>query len=188
MDSYKLAIKWFARDSSTIAPEALLPVFQAWIQNRSLPAHQMIDVANYAHVQHGPGVVLVAHEANFAYDLAEGKPGLLYLRQRPLSGTFEQRLSAVCAASLGACALLEQAPGLAFHTDRLLLRINDRLLAPNTADTFRQVEPALSGFFSALFAGPVKLEYRSGANRAFEVEIQGSANGASANDLLARVK
>jgi hypothetical protein len=188
MDSYKLAIKWFAQDAKAVALEALVPVFHSWIQNRSLPNHQAIDVANYAHVVHGPGVVLVAHEGNFAYDLAEGRPGLLYYRQRPLSGNFEQRLSAVCAASLAACALLEQSPGIAFHTDRVLLRINDRLLAPNTAETFKSVEPALRTFFSTLLGGPVTLKHLAGVERPFEVAIQGPTHGGSPGTLLSRIK
>jgi hypothetical protein len=188
MDSYKLAIKWFARDSSAVAPEALVPVFHSWIQNRSLPNHQAIDVANYAHVVHGPGVVLVAHEGNFAYDLAEGRPGLLYTRQRPLSGTFEQRLSAVCAASLAASAMLEQTPGIAFHTDRVLFRINDRLLAPNTVETFKSVEPELNTFFSTLLGAAVKLEHLPAVDRPFEVAIQGSATSASLGSLRSRIK
>ena len=34
----------------------------------------------------GPGIVLIADEADFAYDLADGQIGLHYVRKRDLAG------------------------------------------------------------------------------------------------------
>jgi hypothetical protein len=94
----------------------------------------------------------------------------------------------VCAASLAAGAMLEQTPGIAFHTDRVLFRINDRLLAPNTVETFKSVEPELNTFFSTLLGGAVKLEHLPAVDRPFEVAIQGSATSASLGSLRSRIK
>jgi hypothetical protein len=188
MDSFKLAIKFFADASSTLECAALAPVFQSWIQQAVFPGHQLIDVADYKHVINGPGVMLIAHEGHFGYDLADGKPGLLYARQRSLTGSFEQKLHSIAATALAACGRIEQAvPGkVRFRTDSVLFRINDRLLAPNSAETFRQVEPQLQAFFGKLLGGPVRLEHRADPARPLDVAVHGKGAD-SVEQLLARL-
>jgi hypothetical protein len=188
MDSFKLALKFFADPSSTVTCEELVPVFHAWIQNQAIPGHQLIDVADYKHVINGPGVMLIAHEGHFGYDLAEGQPGLLYARQRSMTGSFEQRLHEVAATALSACGLIEQAlPGkIRFRTDKVSFRINDRLLAPNTAETFRTVEPQLQAFFGKLLGAPVRLAHHVDSVRPFEVDVHGKG-GNSIEHLLAKL-
>jgi hypothetical protein len=178
MDSSKLAFKFFADDSSTLLPEELIPVFHTWIQNQVVPGHQLIDVADYKHVINGPGVMLIAHEGQFGYDLGEGKPGLLYSRMRPLDGSFESRLSDAAAVALTGCVRLEQAlPGkIRFRSDRVLFRINDRLAAPNNPATFQGLQPQLHSFFTKLLGGDVQIEYRHDADRPFEVVIHTQAD------------
>jgi hypothetical protein len=189
MDSHKIDIKFFLKNPSAIEPEALKPVFHSWIQNSSIPNHVLIDVADYVHVSKGPGVVLVTHEANFAFDLGEGRPGIFYFRQRPLPGTFRQRLRAISTAALEACTRIEEAiPKARFKTDEVLLRINDRLLAPNTQQTFAAVEPAMREFFTGLFAGPVRFKQRLDAHRPFEAAVHATNTAGSAADLLSRVQ
>ena len=177
MDSSKLAVKFFADDSSTLTLEELVPVFHSWIQNQAVPGHQLIDVADYKHVTNGPGIMLIAHEGQFGYDLGEGKPGLLYSRMRALQGSFEKKLSDVAAVALTACSRIEQAvPGkIHFRTDRVLFRINDRLAAPNTPATFKLLESQLQAFFGKLLGGAVRMEHRTDAARPFEIVVQGQA-------------
>src|SRR5581483_1646097 len=94
MDSHKLAVKFFIEDPSGLkTDEDFVPVFHRWIQTRAIADHQLIDVADYAHVKEGPGTLLVSHEANFHADLGGGRLGLLYVRKQPLpGGTFAERL------------------------------------------------------------------------------------------------
>ena len=54
--------------TSGVELEEFIPVFHDWIQTQQL-AELLIDVADYRHVPHGPGVVLVAHDAHYAMDL-----------------------------------------------------------------------------------------------------------------------
>ena len=63
----------------------------------SIPDHLLIDVADYEHVPNGPGTVLVSHEANIHLDLADGRPGLLYIRKQPLKGDLRERIRALSA-------------------------------------------------------------------------------------------
>jgi hypothetical protein len=178
MDSSKLAFKFFADDSSTLSPEELMPVFHGWIQNQVVQHHQLIDVADYKHVINGPGVMLIAHEGQFGYDMGEGTPGLLYSRMRPLEGSFESRLSATASVALAACTRLEQTlPGkIAFRSDRVLFRINDRLAAPSTPATFQELLPQVQSFFTKLLGAAVQIEHRADVERPFEVVIRTRAN------------
>src|SRR5205814_1119849 len=120
----------------------------------ALADHLLIDVADYKHVPEGPGTVLVSHEANIYTDQGEGRLGLLYFRKQPFAGaaTFAERLRATFRDALEACNLLEEEPALhgrvRFRTDELLFRVYDRLLAPNTDETFAEVKPELEAFLS----------------------------------------
>jgi hypothetical protein len=194
MDSHKLIVKFFAEDPAPVALSEFVPVFHGLIQAKAFPDHLLIDVADYQHVHHGPGIVLVAHEANFYTDAGEGRPGLMYQRKQPIEGanSLSQRLAHVAAAALRACVRLEQEPVLEgrvrFRTDELLFRVNDRLLAPNTPETFRQVEPELRAFLSDLYPGDgISLEPRHSPQTLFEVRIK-TSNRSPAADLLEQLE
>src|SRR5205814_2440254 len=123
----------------------VVPVFHSWIQLHLISDHLLIDVADYAHLPDGPGVVLVSHEANFYFDRFDGKPGFTYQRKQSLPGSFEDRLRFCFGAALQACNLLEtnsSLPGIRLRTNEMELKINDRLLAPNTPETCAAVKPA----------------------------------------------
>jgi hypothetical protein len=176
MESSKLVVKFHA-----VAPPAdfkitdVVPVFHNWIQLHSVPNHLLIDVADYAHVPNGPGILLVSHEANFYLDDLDGKLGLTYSRKQPLPGSFADRVRYAVGAALEACGLLEGSTELAgklkFATDAITFQINDRLFAPNTLQTFEAVKSDLQKVFNDLFGSQVKLEYRQDNRRLFEVRI-----------------
>ena len=194
MDSSKLSIKLFARegqDPSAFAADVIVPVFHSWIQSHALPGHLLIDVADYAHVPDGPGTVLVSHEANLFTDRADGRPGLLYVRKQPLPGTFGQRLRTVIGTTLAAAAKLEEHPSLVgklkFRTDGFLFRVHDRLLAPNTPETFEQVKPELEAVAAELYpGGNVALDFRPSDAALFAVRVK-TATATDLATLLARL-
>lgn len=194
MDSHKLIVKFFADDPATVPSHAFVPVFHSIIQARAIPDHLLIDVTDYQHVHHGPGVLLAAHEANFYSDNGEGRLGLLYQRKQPLPGTsgLRDRLARVFVAALRACERLENDPAfegrLRFRTDEIVLRINDRLLAPNEPETFREVEPDLRAFLSDLYPGDeISLEPRHSPLTLFEVRVKAGSSPA-VSDLLERLE
>jgi hypothetical protein len=186
MESQKLCLKLFLKDPAALHGVRLLPIFQSWIQTHAIEDHLAIDVADYEHVPDGPGTVLVTHEANFSMDSANGRPGLLYQRKQALPGTFAERLPIIFRHTLLAAARLEQnPPGLKFRTDEMLFRIADRLLAPNTAETFEAVKPELEGFLLRLL-GPsasFRLEPNNSPRGLLEVIIK-STTSATVSDLL----
>jgi hypothetical protein len=78
----RLALKLFA--TRPIARADLHPfigVFHRFIQQAAVPG-LLIDVADYAHVPDGPGVILIGHEVDYGIDLAGGRTGLLTTRKR----------------------------------------------------------------------------------------------------------
>src|SRR5438045_9187319 len=114
MDSSKLSIKLYTDDrSADFRVQDVVPVFHSWIQTHAIDDHLLIDVADYAHVPDGPGVVLVAQEANIYLDRFDGRLGLTYSRRQPLDGSFADRLRYVVTAAIESAAPLEESPALA---------------------------------------------------------------------------
>src|SRR5438552_5518825 len=140
MQASKLQLKIFASPGATpVAPEAFIPVFHRWIKDHVLP-ELAIDVANYAHVPKGPGVVLIGHNCDYFADEGGGRLGLLHNRKRG-SIAPERRLEDLFRRTLHAAVLLQKEPalggaGLTFAPGEFLFRINDRLVAPATDETF----------------------------------------------------
>lgn len=166
MNAHKLQVKIFAEAGTHVALEAFIPVLHGWIKNHVLP-ELMIDVANYAHVPKGPGVVLIGHASDYFMDEADGRLGLLYNRKRAPPEP-SQRMGDAFRRALHAAALLEKEPllegKLRFAPGELLVRLNDRLLAPNDDATFDAVRPELEQLGGILFAGPFELA-RAGTPR-----------------------
>ncbi|MGA2500110.1 MAG: hypothetical protein ABSH20_20420 [Tepidisphaeraceae bacterium] len=185
---HKLSVKLFLQHPLVL--EEVVPVFHGWIQRQAVPGHLLIDVANYAHVEAGPGVALVAHEANFYLDLFAARPGLTYQRKQPAPGTFADRLHQAFADAISAAARLEEEPLLngkpKFHTDSFTLKIPDRLLAPNTDGTLAVLRPELESFATRLFGPNTTLTRYGEARDLFELEIR-PASGVPLSTLLSRL-
>src|SRR5688572_5264365 len=176
MDSHKIAVKLFVEDASRIDVHEFVPVFHGWIQRRAVPEHLLIDVSDYAHVHHGPGALLVAHEANFTTDQGEGRLGLMYARKQRVGGSFTDRLRQALIAALQGAQRLETDPALAgrikFRTDELLLSINDRLNAPSTPETFDAVRGELQQCFDDAYGAGVVLRHVGTNETPFKVEVK----------------
>jgi hypothetical protein len=189
MNAHKLQLKVYATPEAakTVSPEALIPVFHRWIKDHALP-ELTIDVANYGHVPEGPGVVLIGHGTDYFMDEGEGRLGLLHNRKRSGPGPAE-RLSDAARRTLYAAALLEKEPALggklAFATNELLFRVNDRLAAPNTDATFAALKPELEALGKQLFAGPFELQRVGGPKELFAVRFK-SATSTPLATLLER--
>ena len=132
MESVKYDLKLFLQEPAEVELEDFIPVFHDWIQHQRLD-ELLIDVVDYRHVHNGPGVMLIAHDAHYAIDMADGRMGLLYSRRRethPVRNAIQsvtERLHSVLQCALKACQLLEAEPSLQgrlkFRGDEMLLRI-----------------------------------------------------------------
>jgi hypothetical protein len=160
-DAHELEVKLYAREPFEPALHELVPIFHEWIQNDRLEGELLIDVADYAHVHHGPGVLLIGHAAQYGLDVGEGRPGLLYRRRREAEGAVRARLHTAFRSALRACRLLEREPALRgrlrFRTDEALLRIQNRLLAPNTPEVFEAVRDELAPVLAELYRGAARI-------------------------------
>ena len=173
MELQHVNVKVLLRNPEEIDLPAVVPVFHSWIQNQG-GGELLLDVADYRHVHAGPGIVLIGHAGNYSVDDTDGRLGIRYNRKIPLAGTNQDRLVQAASAALSACARLENEPllegALRFNGREVDVRINDRLLAPNTEETRRAAHGEFQTFFSNLFAGPeFDLAYPPEPRRSFGI-------------------
>jgi hypothetical protein len=166
MDIHRIQLKLFAQPGFVIDTHQSVRVFHRWIKERVLP-EQMVDVADYSHVQWGPRVALIGHGSDHYLDDGEGRPGLLYFRKR-MAPPPHQRLADAFRRCLTTASLLERDPGFEapprFGTAELLLRFVDRLQAPNTDAGYEPLREPVERFLLELYRGPVHV-VREGTER-----------------------
>jgi hypothetical protein len=189
-DLHRIGIKIPASDGAFPTRE-LIPVFHRWIQTAALPGHLLIDVADYDHVPEGPGILLVAHEANLGLDLIGGALGLLYYRKEPLAGDLAARLRACAGHALHACRMLERDPvlegRLRFNAGGLEIFANDRLRAPNEPATYEAFQPTLDGLLRTLYGdAKVAVTRPTDPRSRFGVTVDGPS--ATVDQLLSRLE
>ncbi|HTW75464.1 MAG TPA: hypothetical protein VMD56_11155 [Steroidobacteraceae bacterium] len=190
MDLHKLGIKFFAADAQRLDILKLIPMYHRWIQQNALE-ELLIDVADYSHVPAGPGVMLIAHEGNYALDETGHERGVLYYSKRRLDGELPERVAHVARKALNAARLMsadgELQGALQLRGNRLQFFANDRLQAPNTDAAYAQLQPALVSFLDRLYAGaPYALTREPDPRERLSVRVQ--ADGEVALEtLLARL-
>ncbi len=155
---HRLQVKVFTRDGGSIPSEACIHIFHRWIQTQAVDG-LAIDVADYSHVPDGPGIMLVGHEFDYAFDEV-GAPGLRYVRKKTVPDTFPAALNLVLLQLMKGARLLEEESSepvdISFDLARLEVTVLDRRLYPNRADTVAEITGALSGMIqSALKVGEV---------------------------------
>jgi len=145
-------VKLFLRNAEGLKTGDYTGVFNGWIQARA-PGELLVDVADYGHVHHGPGLVLIGHAANYSLDESGGRLGLLYNRKARVDGSNQDRLRQAVVAALRAAQKLEREQGFQFDGDELQITANDRRLAPNTPDTFAALKPDFVRLVNLLYGG-----------------------------------
>lgn len=186
MKPTKFQVKLYTGEGE-IELEKLVPIFHTWIREKKIPDELLIDVADYAHVPQGPGVVLIGHQSDYYLDVADDRPGLLYSRKRGFEGGLQPGIEDAFRRALRACQLLESETGLGFEfaTDEVLFRVQDRLAAPNDDATYDAYKGPLEEVANAFFGSSASLERIGSARDPFAVRIATGASGSVA-DALAR--
>jgi hypothetical protein len=156
MDLHKFGIKFFAAGAEQLDVLKLIPIYHRWIQQELLE-DLLIDVADYSHVPGGPGIMLIAHEGNYALDESQHERGVLYYSKRPLAGDLPERLAQVARKALTAAQLMSSDASLEgslrLPGNQLQFFANDRLAAPNTDAAYAELRPALERFLARLYGG-----------------------------------
>ena len=154
MDLQRINVKFFVADADGVALTDFIHIFNSWIQASD---GEYYDIADYNHVHAGPGVLLIAHEANISMDATGNRLGLLYNRKQPLGGGNIEKLYFVFRTALEFCHRIENETALKgrirFRGNETLFLISDRLLAPNTEEGFRAVRPDLEKLAGTLYGG-----------------------------------
>ena len=176
MDLQHVNVKFLVEGDLKVDPARFIEVFHQWIRDEALD-ELLIDVADYRHVPSGPGVMLIALEADYSMDHADNRWGLRYNRKAPLDGANEDRFRQALRSAANACPLLEDefvgTDGLKFNRREFELFINDRALAPNTPETYTSCKPELESFLKKwLGHDGFKLEHRSDPRRLFGVSVK----------------
>jgi hypothetical protein len=179
-------IKLYLNNTDTDLAE-VIPVFHNWIQDQIFE-ELLIDVADYRHVHHGPGLMLIGHEADYSLDQTDGILGLLYNRKAPVSGTNLDRLVQATRAGLMAALKLEADTRLnakfRFNGQDIQAVIKDRLLAPNNESTRQNVEPDIQTLATKLFGhSGYSLSFSTDPRRLLSATVHASRQ-LSAGELL----
>ena len=183
MQPKRIAIKFFAAPDPAAAVDLhpFLAIFHRFIQKGALPG-LLLDVADYAHVPEGPGVILIGHDVDYGIDLAGGKAGLLTTRKRLEATPLADSLADTLRRSLAALSALAAEPEskLRFATQSFHLDLLDRLAAPNDDTAFAAARDAIAPALDRLYgAGAWKASRASGSDPrkplALHVESQAAA-------------
>jgi len=176
MNIQHVNIKFYLENPEAVKLADYAAVFNTWIQKQRLE-ELLIDVADYLHVHNGPGIMLIGHEADYSLDNRAGRLGLLYNRKEQLDGTTQEKLTQAASAVLAVAQILEKENALKFNGQEVQIVINDRLLVPNTAETFAALESDLKAFFNQLYGGAeCILAHNDNPRERFTVNVKTSAN------------
>lgn len=146
MEPHRISVKLYLEDPSALDPESVVPAFHRFIREDAVGGIP-IDVARYAHVVNGPGVMIIGHQLDFAIDLAEGRPGISVTRKRDAQGGLADQVRELTAWAARLSLLLQDDPAVGaaatVSTGEVLVTILDRYEAPNDDETLVRAEPAL---------------------------------------------
>ncbi len=189
MELQKINVKLFVERADAVQLTDFIDIFHGWIQATDGEYH---DVSDYSHMQAGPGVILVAKDANLSIDETDNRRGVLYSQKSSLDGSNEEKLRAVLRFALENFRRLEREPKLSGKFNLLgnevLIAINDRLIAPNTEKSFSAVAGEIESMGRTLFgdAGFVK-QREPDSRRKFAVRIK-APRSFTVDELLIRLE
>lgn len=147
--------------AAEIPLEPFIQLFHKFIQEQTLLG-LLVDVADYAHVPLGPGVILIGHDVDYGFDSTGGKTGLLTTRKHYADDG--RSISDVLRDTLGKAVVAIRAieedgsAAVKFDTSRVEVQILDRLsvkgegaleslsaeIAPLLHEVFEKVDTAVA--------------------------------------------
>ena len=153
----RLSAKFFSLNQQQPNLTAYVPIFQRAIQQQTL-AGMLIDVADYAHVPQGPGVILIAHELDYAVDVSRGEAGIMVTYKHVAETDLTSTILALFKHLTALVVLLQQDPTLDFPVNRQIVELSfrDRLQYPNRPETLALVGSALQAVLATVGGGEVR--------------------------------
>jgi hypothetical protein len=156
MEPERFCLKFFARPDTDVDDEVFIAIFHEWIRYQKL-AGVLLDVADYRHVPHGPGVMLITHDINFAMDRAAGRFGLFAQQKLNQAENRRDQILSLVRPTVAFGALLESdwrvKKNLSFEAGQFHLMSNDRLRLPNTDTAYAGILPDLKAAAAIIYPG-----------------------------------
>ena len=176
MELQKLNVKFFVSQPDAVLLSDFIEIFHGWIQATDGVYH---DVADYSHMRAGPGIILIANDANVGIDESGGRRGLVYSQKTRLLGSNRDMLRHGFRAALKNCRRLEEEPALRgklrFAANETVISLNDRLSGGNLAASFDEIKEDVATVASQLFGGAgLSLERDPDSRRRLNVHVKSS--------------
>jgi hypothetical protein len=168
--------------------EPFIGLYHRFIQQGRLEG-LLLDVADYAHVPDGPGIVLIGHDVDYALDLQGGSAGLLTVRKRYADLSTADVLRDTLSRALGAVEAIEEdgSTGVSFSTASVTVQCFDRLRTPNTDDGYEALRKAVEPVADVLYgACEIDRAHTDDARRPLALTLR-SGDAADAATLIARL-
>lgn len=167
--------------------EPYVGVLHGWVRDGALGGGVLIDVASYAHVPDGPGVLLIGHEMDLGVRVQSGRLQLTCRHKRDPAGEGDT-LGRCLRQLVSAAELLQAETALGepprFAPTEVLFRSNDRLLCPNDGATGERLESSLGQRFGRLFdTDTLELANLSGPRTALTLCIKRPSRLGAGDDL-----
>ena len=185
----RLGLKFSLKQTPQRQPDDIVPIFQRWIQEHTVDG-MLIDVIDYKHVPEGPGVLLIADEGDYAYDLGDGEIGLNYIRKRAIPDDLAAALRLTFHHALKAAIALEaDAPGdIVFDYASAKISFLDRMQYRNDPAVFDALRAELAEILSAIYRAPAVISRAyEDPRRLFAVQCHVPATDVDAHALEKRL-
>ena len=180
MKPNRITVKFFLAPDpqASVDLEPFIPLFHRLIQQQRVEG-LLIDVADYAHVPEGPGVILIGHDVDYGIDQTGGKAGLLVTAKRNDSEDLPALLRTTLRRALVAIQAIEaeDESGVVFDSRGLELRILDRLASGKSDTDFDQVLAAVRPVLEELYRGAdlnLSREFSDEPRQAFAIRLEGA--------------
>ncbi len=155
MDLQQINIKVFTTEDSKVNYTNFIKVFNRWMEEAD--SEDYLNYADYSHVDAGPGVLLILKQANYSIDNAYHQPGFLYNRKHDVEGDNSEKIRQALTETLSKCELLEASEELEnaihFNGGDILFMINNRHIAPNTAEASNTIQADLEPVLKQMYGG-----------------------------------
>jgi hypothetical protein len=176
MDFQRIQIKILTDAPATLNLEPFLAIFARWRADNNHPAG-WVDVADYAHVSRGAGVLLAGLNTNVSFDMEDPAPGILYMARKGLNGTSAERIALALRSAVEISRRLIAEPefpkDVHVRMGEMELNFPDRLESPNDAATDRELRPAVQQILDRVFgANRYDLSLHSNLTQAYGFSIR----------------
>jgi len=188
-DLQRIHVKMLADAPPDFRLDPFLAIFGRWRQDKTHPA-QWVDLADYAHMAEGPGILLAGHQGNFVVDRARPGLGLLYAGKKDFEGANDERIVGAFRRCLDLTKALVTEPTypaeMKLKPESWEFFINDRVYFPNNDETDAALRPAIESALNKLFGDGVTMERDTDPQRRYAFSIRAST-GLTLNQLYQRV-